>query len=153
MLPLSHIPDALSLANTLSTDLYRLIFLGDGFYNASEMPHSGCTPEIHIREPKVVAGSSSHVRFSAKISDPMDLSTLPPDTPALQPPTGQTSNFDHVVSMRPEIYATIITCLSVSTVFVWIRLYTRISIIRSHGWEDCGFERIPESNSYCTQPN
>lgn len=67
----------------------------------------------------------------------MDLSTLPRDTPALQPPPGITSNFDNPYNIKPEINAALGVCLGVSTVLVWLRLYTRFFIIKCHGWEDC----------------
>ena len=67
----------------------------------------------------------------------MDIAALPLDTPALKPPPGVIPNFDNPAGVQGEIFATLIVCLVVSTIFVWSRLYTRYFIIKSQGWDDC----------------
>ena len=70
----------------------------------------------------------------------MDLTTIPPDTPAMKPPNGVIANFEHPRGMSSEVYTTLVLSIVASTVFVWTRLYTRYFIIKTHGWEDCMFD-------------
>ena len=67
----------------------------------------------------------------------MDIDALPLDTPALKPPPGVTPNFDNPSGIQGEIHAILIFCAVISTIFVWLRLYTRYFINNSHGWDDC----------------
>ncbi len=58
--------------------------------------------------------------------------------PTIRPPPGVTPNFinppiDHYSAWI--VAATL--ALTLSTIFVLIRVYTRFFIIKIHGWEDC----------------
>lgn len=55
------------------------------------------------------------------------------------PPPGVTPNFINPYSQRNYSIITLIICLTVGTLLVWIRIYTKLCIIKSHGWEDCKF--------------
>lgn len=57
--------------------------------------------------------------------------------PGLQPPPGVIPNLIDPPSQAQWVYITLPICLAVSTPFVWIRLYTAFSILKSHGWADC----------------
>lgn len=59
--------------------------------------------------------------------------------PGLQPPPGVLPDFIHPQSQSAANLACNILCLTVATLCVAIRLYTRFVITRSHGWEDCEF--------------
>lgn len=67
----------------------------------------------------------------------MDIDALPLNTPALKPPPGVVPDFDNPSGIQGEIHALLIVCAVISTIFVWLRLYTRYFIIKSHGWDDC----------------
>lgn len=72
----------------------------------------------------------------------MDLDILPPGidpwkTPALLPPPGMHSNF-----LNPESHAnqTIVACSIVTAImilFLVARMYTKIYLTHSVGWDDC----------------
>ena len=76
----------------------------------------------------------------------MDLDILPPGIdpwkiPALMPPPGVVPNF-----LNPESHAnqTIIACSIVTAamiLFLFARMYTKIHLTRSVGWDDC--ENLP----------
>lgn len=72
----------------------------------------------------------------------MDPYKISLNTPALKPPDGVISNFDHPDNKNSEIYATLILSVIVSTLMVWTRLYTKYFIIKAHGWEDCTLDVI-----------
>lgn len=56
--------------------------------------------------------------------------------PGLKPPPGVLPNFIDPPSQSAANLACNITCLTVATICVAIRMYTRLVITRSHGWED-----------------
>ncbi len=64
--------------------------------------------------------------------------------PGLEPPPGVLPNFSDPQSQSVANLACNITCLTVATICVAIRMYTRFVITRSHGWEDCEFRRALE---------
>lgn len=58
------------------------------------------------------------------------------DLPALAPPPGVISNFVNPPSLGDRLTATLATCLSLSTIFVSVRIYTRLFIIKPLKWDD-----------------
>ncbi|MCJ1430180.1 hypothetical protein MMC29_008096, partial [Sticta canariensis] len=56
--------------------------------------------------------------------------------PALKPPPGVTSHF--VITGNPTKTAPILVaiCVPIVTAFVWARMYTKIRVVKSHGWDD-----------------
>ena len=57
--------------------------------------------------------------------------------PGLQPPPGVTPNFVNPYNQSKYTPTMVATLLPVATAVVWIRMYTKIRLIKSHGWEDC----------------
>ena len=56
---------------------------------------------------------------------------------AMQPPLGVEPNFVDPQNRNDEIIAVAVIALIFSTAFVAARTYTRLMVIKSHGWEDC----------------
>lgn len=56
---------------------------------------------------------------------------------ALEPPPGITPNFVNPVSMRKYDVLGQSMCLTVSTLLVWMRMYSKVRLIKSTEWEDC----------------
>lgn len=56
---------------------------------------------------------------------------------AIVPPPGITPNFVDPVSMRKYDVFGQTVCLVVSTLLVWMRMYSKLRLIKSVGWEDC----------------
>ena len=56
---------------------------------------------------------------------------------ALPPPEGVTPNFVNPYSIQPALIGTLVAALSVSTIFVFLRMYTKLFIRKSTGLEDC----------------
>ncbi|MCJ1458495.1 hypothetical protein MMC28_008868, partial [Mycoblastus sanguinarius] len=71
----------------------------------------------------------------AQTAQPLSASSLD-DTPAAPPPPGVTPNFINPENQLAVINPTLIICLSVATIFVWLRIYTKFLINKSHGDED-----------------
>lgn len=57
----------------------------------------------------------------------------------LRPPPGIIPNFANPESLHTEWILSLVTCFFPPTFFVFIRAYTKLIIIKSHGWEDCKF--------------
>lgn len=68
-------------------------------------------------------------------------STIPPLslTPALKPPPGRIPNFDHPENFHASIIATTVVCLTLTTLLACARMYTKLVITKSHGWDDCEY--------------
>ncbi|KAL8885343.1 MAG: hypothetical protein Q9205_001018, partial [Flavoplaca limonia] len=65
------------------------------------------------------------------------MSTIDPNTtPALQPPPGVLPNFNDPYNTDSTINGTLGICIAISSIFVLLRLYTKLYIIRKYGWED-----------------
>ena len=58
-------------------------------------------------------------------------------TPALNPPPGIKSNLEDPHNIDPIIKFTFGICLGIGSLFALLRFYTRLFIIKAHGWEDC----------------
>ncbi|KAI2627607.1 hypothetical protein GGR54DRAFT_422816 [Hypoxylon sp. NC1633] len=72
-----------------------------------------------------------------------ELSALPPDQlaaalegPALKPPDGVDPNFDHPANQNGLAHGILAVCLSLSTIFLLIRLYIRFIYLRKSYIED-----------------
>ena len=59
------------------------------------------------------------------------------NTPAAPPPPGVIPNLINPQNLSVASNATVITCLVATTIFVWLRVYTKLRIYKSHGYEDC----------------
>ena len=57
----------------------------------------------------------------------------------LAPPLGVLPNFVNPPSIHLCANITLVLCLAITTPLVWLRLYTRFCIIKSHGLDDCKF--------------
>ena len=56
---------------------------------------------------------------------------------AASPPLGVVPNFINPTNQLSVMSATWTICLSLATVAVWLRMYTKFFINKSHGYEDC----------------
>jgi len=65
------------------------------------------------------------------------------DGPALEPPKGVKPNFNSHDTLAIYIWPTVLLGLSLSTVFLILRIYTKHFITRSMSWEDCKFTEYP----------
>lgn len=72
--------------------------------------------------------------------DPSALGDLTPEQmallPAMPPPPNVISNFDNPDSLAPEGIAVISFVLALMSLFVGMRLYTRIWIVKNTGLDD-----------------
>lgn len=57
--------------------------------------------------------------------------------PALQPPPGVTPHY--VITGNPTHTTVVLVavCVPITAGFVWARMYTKLRLMKSHGWEDC----------------
>ena len=71
----------------------------------------------------------------------------PSNMPGLEPPPGVIPN---LVNPKDELFTWWILmmcmCSISSTIFVFVRMYTKLALVKSHGWEDCECAEA----SYCT---
>lgn len=59
-------------------------------------------------------------------------------SPAMRPPPGVTPNLqDPTLHFAKERLLTMVLCLTFTAFFVLTRIYTKVWVIKSHGWEDC----------------
>lgn len=72
----------------------------------------------------------------------MSLSSAPPQMGALPPPPGVTPNFIDPYSIGDGLKAAGILFVVLTTLSTALRLYTKLLIIKTHGWEDCKFEHF-----------
>ena len=70
--------------------------------------------------------------------------------PGLQPPPGVTSNFVNPYNQSKYTVTMVATLLAVATAVVWIRMYTKICLIKSHGWDDCKLLAFQDEKLRCT---
>lgn len=57
----------------------------------------------------------------------------------LPPPPGVTPNFVNPENLHKQWILSLVTCFFPPTFFILIRVYTKLIIMKSHGWEDCKF--------------
>lgn len=63
----------------------------------------------------------------------------------LRPPSGVTPNFVDPYSLRGYFILTFVMCVTITTIFISMRLYTKIIIIKAHEWEDCTYDMALKS--------
>lgn len=56
---------------------------------------------------------------------------------AIEPPPGVIPNFKNPTSRSGQLLATNLACLIIASVFVTLRGYTHIFLVRAVGWDDC----------------
>lgn len=56
---------------------------------------------------------------------------------AVAPPSGITPDFENPTSRAGRLLAANVACLVIATIFVVLRLYTNIFLVRVIGWDDC----------------
>lgn len=66
----------------------------------------------------------------------MDLSDYA-NLPAGAPPPGVVPNFDHPPTRVIEAHIGMGICIGVTLVFVMLRLYVKLAITHTWGWDDC----------------
>ena len=59
------------------------------------------------------------------------------DGPAGTPPAGLQPNFNNPPNLDTVIYTTKTIALTLTTLFIFIRLYTRHVLLHSMGYDDC----------------
>ena len=59
--------------------------------------------------------------------------------PALPPPPGVISNFYDPPSRAPELRIGMGVCIGTTSVLLVLRLYTKLAITHTAGWDDCKF--------------
>lgn len=71
----------------------------------------------------------------------MSLSSIPPAQlaliPAAKPPDGVIPNLVNPDSCGPAVVAALAVSSALMSVFVILRMYTKIKIVRSTDWADC----------------
>jgi hypothetical protein len=60
------------------------------------------------------------------------------DQPTIPAPPGVTPNLVNPYTMHPYNVLTQSVCLTIATLLVWIRIYTKKFVLDGLGWEDCG---------------
>ena len=58
---------------------------------------------------------------------------------ALPPPPGVKPNFVDPENFHPAMIATIVFCLALTTLLTVARVYTKLFISKTHGWDDCKY--------------
>ena len=61
--------------------------------------------------------------------------------PALPPPPGVIPNFHDPPSRAPELRIGMGVCIGTTLVLLVLRLYTKLAITHTAGWDDCKFFR------------
>ena len=73
----------------------------------------------------------------------------PPEIGALPPPPGVIPNFADPYSITKAALAATIVFLILTTITTGIRCYTKLFIIRKHGWDDCQLKHVYCPGSPC----
>lgn len=71
-------------------------------------------------------------------------------TPAAEAPLGQSSNLHNPPSIGYHQTITNGVCIFFVTLFVGLRIYTRLRLVKSVGWDDCEFSRSRSSDGNLT---
>ena len=61
------------------------------------------------------------------------------EVPGLTPPAGVTPNFNDPYSILNSLLAGVILCLTLATISIAIRLYTKLFLLKTHGLDDCKY--------------
>ena len=61
---------------------------------------------------------------------------------AAAPPLGITPDFEDPPNRNSQILAVAGFTIAISTLFVGLRTYTRLVLIKRHGWEDCEYTAL-----------
>ena len=72
----------------------------------------------------------------------------PPEIGGLPPPSGVIPNFTDPDSITTIAIVVAIVFLSLTTVTTSIRCYTKLFLIRKHGWDDCQLKHIYSSENF-----
>jgi hypothetical protein len=70
--------------------------------------------------------------------------------PAAKPPPGVVPNFDNPPNSNQKIRILCILASVIGTLFVIMRLYTRLVLLRKIMFEDCTFTSLSHSLVFCT---
>ena len=68
----------------------------------------------------------------AQQTSPVDYANLP----AGSPPPGVLPNFEHPDSRATEVYVAIGICMSITLIFIILRLYVKLCVTHLWGWDD-----------------
>lgn len=60
----------------------------------------------------------------------------------LAPPADVPPNFNNPYSIANSLIAAVALCLILTTLSLAIRLYTKLYIIKIHGWDDCRWNAV-----------
>jgi len=66
-----------------------------------------------------------------------DPSTILASVPGLAPPPGVVPNFVNPYSLESIQIVSAVLCLALALLSTLLRMYTKLFIIKTHGWEDC----------------
>ena len=69
----------------------------------------------------------------------MSTLVIPPTVGALAPPPGVIANLKDPENSNALIYSALGVYVAISTALVFVRSYTRFSIIKRRSWEDCEY--------------
>ena len=85
------------------------------------------TPESTSMAVQTASSTSQQVQIEYQILN----------GPAGTPPAGVISNFDNPPNLDVYLNLTLILCLILASLAVFTRMYTKILLVRSVGYEDC----------------
>lgn len=77
-------------------------------------------------------------------------STLLDHLPALPPPPGVIPNFVNPYSEAQSGIIENVICIILTTTIVWVKMYTKVFVMRDSGWEDCRCPALPFAEIGCT---
>ena len=90
----------------------------------------------HVFSPQVFLNNTVELEVMARTAQHESVPSLD-EIPAAPPPPGVIPNFINPKNQESAMNATLIICLSIATVCVWLRVYTKLMISKSHGYDDC----------------
>lgn len=59
------------------------------------------------------------------------------DTPAAKPPDGVSANLDNPANLNDAVTLTLVLCLTITSIVLFLRLYVKVFIIHSTTFDDC----------------